>query len=75
MGEPGSVFACLSDLSVIAAGLLLAFWMVASPGYPEARTMAGMALGCSLHFVFLWAVLDLLSRILGRLERRGQESQ
>ncbi len=32
---------------------------------------AGVAIGCSLHFVFLWAVLHLLSRILGRLEQRS----
>ena len=64
-----TLFAFLSVLAVITSGPLLAFWRVASPGYPEARTMAGMALGCSLHFTFLWAVLHLLSRICARLEQ------
>jgi len=40
------------------------------------RRLSSVALGCCLHFAFLWAVLHLLSHILGRMERRGEsESQ
>ena len=34
---------------------------------PQLVMVAGVSLGCGLHFAFLWAVLHLLSRFLGRM--------
>ena len=51
---------------------MMADTTMAWPDRPDWTMLAGVSLGCCLHFVFLWAVLHLLSRILGRLERKGQ---
>ena len=64
------VFGVLAILACAFGGLMLLFGLTSN----EAGTMwAGVvALGSGLHCAFFWAVLHLLSRILGRLERRGE---
>lgn len=69
------VFLGLAILSGTASVLLLLLGIPGGQSHPESLLFAGVAIGCCLHFVFLWAVLHLLHRILGRLERRGEESQ
>ena len=69
------VFAVLAVLAGAFGGIMLVLAVLAWPDRPDWTMLAGVSLGCCLHFVFLWAVLHLLHRILGQLERRGEESQ
>ncbi len=66
------VFWGLSILSGTVGGMALLFALAAWPDRSDSFVFASVALGCCLHFAFLWAVLHLLSHILGRMERKGK---
>ena len=65
------VFTVLAVLAGAFGGIMLVLAVLAWPDHPDWTMLAGVSIGCCLHFVFLWAVLHLLSRILGRLEQRS----